>query len=1718
MKYVQCTQGGYSRIEFFVVCLFLLSLPGWLLAQTHQVVVSNQYETTFIQTFPETFLKHTTDGSFNGAESVYAADLDGDGDVDVLGAAEQADDITWWENTDGYATNWIEHVLDGSFDGAVSVCASDVDGDGDMDVLGAAANADDITWWENVGGGASNWTKHIVSGDFNEARSVCAADVDGDGDLDVLGAASSADDIIWWENTDGNGTNWIEHSVDGAFDGAYSVYAADVDGDGDLDVLGAAQYADEIAWWENNGGAGISWRKHVVDSDFDSARSVFSADIDGDGDMDILGAAAFANDIVWWENADGSGGNWVVHIVDGSFGGAFSVYAEDVDGDGDLDVLGAAANSDEIVWWENITGNGTNWAKYTLDKPFNSARSVYAADMNGDGNIDILGAAWQDDYIAWWENGSEQVASFSSPCWTNTLDASTNLVALLTNNLAWGNSFTQLTCSGWIRTGSDPDSGLGSNTSYFSLTNDALITFNWTTQYWLNITAEDHGAVDMGDGWHNSGSNITLAATADVSYQFTGWSGDVPPSQTNENPLTLTMTGTRNVIANFSLPYEMVVSNQYATTFVRTFPGTFSKHTVEGNFSESTFVRAADVDGDGDLDVLGAAEKMGIGEIAWWENTTGSGTNWSKRLVDGNFSGACSVYAADLDGDGDADMLGAAWDADDITWWENVDGGGDSWNTHILDGSFNGARSVCAADVDGDGDMDVLGAASSADDITWWENIDGSATNWNKHTVDGNFDGATCVYAEDVDGDGDIDILGAAQTADDITWWENTDGHGTLWSKHTVNGSFDVAASVYAKDVDGDGDVDVLGAARYGDKITWWENKNGIGTSWSEHTVDAAFNSAKSVYAADVDGDGDVDVLGAASIDDDITWWENLNGRGTSWGEHTLNGGFDGANSIYAADVDGDGDLDVLGSAGNLRDIAWWENESEHISTFHAPCQTNGMGAWANLYVKLTNDVFRPNDFTQYVCDGWVRTGCEPNSGGGINTDRFSMTNDAVITFNWVTHYWMEVSAVNGSVDVADGWHDAGSNVTIIATPDVPYQFAGWSGNVVSSQTNDNPLTLSMTGSYDLTAHFKRPRYKVVVQNQHKLTRIRAFPETFTKHAADEAFGLARSVYAVDIDGDGDMDILGAAEQDDDVSWWENSDGSGTNWSEYLVAGSFDGASSVYSADVDGDGDMDVLGAAEFANDITWWENIDGAGTNWNEHTVDGDFGWAHSVYAEDVDGDGDMDVLGAAFGADSITWWENADSNGTAWVEHTVDGAFDGAESVYAVDMDDDGDMDVLGAAYYADDITWWENLGGSGTTWSEHVVDGDFDGAKAVRAADVDGDGDFDVIGVAWDVGEVTWWENTAGDGASWSEHLISAGLIQPWFVCAADMDNDGDVDILSADSDPDVDDPVIWWENTDGDGSAWAAHTVDGTFNGASSVDAADMDNDGDFDVLGSSYVGNEIACWENSLGLASIFYASSWTNMLDASTNLFAFLTNSYVSGNNFTQFVYTGWVRTGSDPDSGPGLNTGSFSLTNDAVITFNWDTNYWMENLTAGSGSTDPESGWQRADSNVQVHATASNGWLFMGWSGDASGDFSQESVIVPMVRPVSVTATFSNDADDDGLLNANETALGTDPRKKDSDGDGSDDPDELIAGTSPTNSLSVLAVELTPGGTANELSFFGVSGRYYKIEYTDDLGGTWTPLGTVSPGSDAVIQKLDFDAGPKRFYRVRVSDNPADL
>ena len=95
--------------------------------------------------------------------------------------------------------------------------------------------------------------------------------------------------------------------------------------------------------------------------------------------------------------------------------------------------------------------------------------------------------------------------------------------------------------------------------------------------------------------------------------------------------------------------------------------------------------------------------------------------------------------------------------------------------------------------------------------------------------------------------------------------------------QQAISTSADYATSVYATDLDGDGDADVLSASLYDDKIAWYENLGG-GSFGTQQVISTAMG-ATSVYATDLDGDGDADVLSASMYDDKIVWYEKC-GKG----------------------------------------------------------------------------------------------------------------------------------------------------------------------------------------------------------------------------------------------------------------------------------------------------------------------------------------------------------------------------------------------------------------------------------------------------------------------------------------------------------------------------------------------------------------------------------------------------------------------------------------------------------------------------------------------------------------------------------------------------------------------------------------------------------------------------------------------------------------------
>jgi len=346
--------------------------------------------------------EHPIDISYNGACSVHAIDIDGDSVLDVIGAAIDANTITWWRNDGNQPVNWTEQVIGSGFLGACYAFPADINDDGSVDVVGCAWYGHEIAWWSNDGGTPVAWTKQTIDGAFNNAHEVFVTDMDGDDDIDVLGASADLDEIAWFENDGQNPIGWTKHVIGSNFDGARPVHAVDMNGDSLVDVVGAALLSYDVTLWYNNGDT--TWTEQLIDGNFYGAHMVHVCDVDTDGDNDILCAAYMANSIAWWRNDGSMPIQWTKQVIDNTCYNALGVYAADIDGDNDIDVLGTSDQSDAVYWYSNSNTVPVTWTRYTIASSFNGAWPVYAADLDDDDDIDVLSCATYADDIAWFES------------------------------------------------------------------------------------------------------------------------------------------------------------------------------------------------------------------------------------------------------------------------------------------------------------------------------------------------------------------------------------------------------------------------------------------------------------------------------------------------------------------------------------------------------------------------------------------------------------------------------------------------------------------------------------------------------------------------------------------------------------------------------------------------------------------------------------------------------------------------------------------------------------------------------------------------------------------------------------------------------------------------------------------------------------------------------------------------------------------------------------------------------------------------------------------------------------------------------------------------------------------------------------------------------------------------------------------------------------------
>ena len=203
-------------------------------------------------------------------------------------------------------------------------------------------------------------------------------------------------------------------------------------------------------------------------------------------------------------------------------------------------------------------------------------------------------------------------------------------------------------------------------------------------------------------------------------------------------------------------------------------------------------------------------------------------------------------------------------------------------------------------------------------------------------------------------------------------------------------------------------------------------------------------------------------------------------------------------------------------------------------------------------------------------------------------------------------------------------------------------------------------------------------------------------------------------------------------------------------FSEHLIADKYAYAYGIAAADMDRDGDLDLTSADYTPHNMLYLFENDGQG-NFKRHYIQKDDPQRlerHMV--GDVDLDGDLDVVIVKNLEGHLLWFENSGTptDGKLWRRHVITLDLPGAYDVALADFDKDGDLDVAGSSWVlGNQFAWFEN---DGTPlegeWKKHMIEKDVAETRTMRAADFDGDGDMDLLGTGRKVAQVIWYENVA------------------------------------------------------------------------------------------------------------------------------------------------------------------------------------------------------------------------------------------------------------------------------------------------------------------------------------------------------------------------------------
>jgi hypothetical protein len=671
---------------------------------------------------------------------------------------------------------------------------------------------------------------------------------------------------------------------------ANALNSADIDGDGDQDLL--VGNFGETHWLENVDSAS-KWIRHDSISTERVFLTVFG-DVDSDGDVDLVGING-SNKLVLLENADGKGDFADAQLIDTDQQWVEQIELVDIDADSDLDLVFSGTR---LAWYKNNgSGFGINSEAQVLVE---NAKAFGTGDYDNDGDTDIVAGSRKDVYVLT----------------NNTGEFTTQTINIRSNS-----SDTTIDDVFFYDTDGDDDT-------------DVLVQLDLDDDFGLEVVSNNAGE------FAQLGQRISDFPAEDIVMSTRG---DLNGDQIDD--------------------FVIYTSDEGYVGWMEIRDNSVQYHDVPENSALGVnAINVADFDGDSDLDLL--VSSRDDAEVAWYENRDGEYV-YAEQIE--RVSNVDSI-PFDVNDDGIMDVVTLSWSG--LSWFENRGRQQSRFGMKRMVGpNMWGARGISSADTDGDGTSELLVVDSFG--VAVFDVVGRRLELIQRISIND----VDSIDLNDADSDGDEDLL-VSQFQSNRRDHERPilyANNGGAFSKST-EALFPESVSVWTvkntfADMDQDGDADLL--ANRNEQLVWYAN-NGNATWSSMPTSVGDVRPIADIEIADLDNDGDLDVL------THDRWFENQD-QGASFVEHIRNWG-----AVFSAvDIDFDGDLDVLTSNGYRLVL----NENRLIDlVVRVPGDSNGDGRFDSSDFVL---VFQAGQYEDEIAENSIFETGDWNGDGEFNSSDF---------------------------------------------------------------------------------------------------------------------------------------------------------------------------------------------------------------------------------------------------------------------------------------------------------------------------------------------------------------------------------------------------------------------------------------------------------------------------------------------------------------------------------------------------------------------------------------------------------------------------------------------------------------------------------------------------------------------------------------------------------